>query len=97
MSECNGTVVRIIFTYQNVAVEPAHLRYGKHTDRAKALRVNRKHLPLSHIGAESGIRRTLKTEEGDIRWRQIALQRSEGVFFREGSGHDFLISHIGFF
>ena len=66
MSECNGSVMRISFFDQFMAIESSHLRNREDTDTTEGTGCNRKYLTICHISTQFSIRGALQTEECDI-------------------------------
>lgn len=78
MSKGHGSVVGIALLDEHMAVEPAHLRDGKHTDAPEGTGLDRQDLPLGDIAAEVPVAVALETVEGDIAGGNIALQGAAG-------------------
>ena len=93
MSECYCAVMRIVFLYQYVTVESAHLRNSEDTDASEGTCCYRKNLALCDVSAQFCVRCALQTIEGDVSRNDISLEGTLCYFFRKGSCHDHLIFH----
>ena len=93
MSECNGTVMRVIALDQYVTIETSHLLDCKYTDTTEGLGRYRKDLALCHICTKDVICGALQTIEGDISRNDVSLESSVGNLYRKASCHDLLILH----
>ena len=83
MSECYCAVMRIVFLYQYVTVESAHLRNSEDTDASEGTCCYRKNLALCDVSAQFCVRCALQTIEGDVSRNDISLEGTLCYFFRK--------------
>src|SRR5664280_1328181 len=94
MTECNGSVMRIVAFNQDMTIESSHLIDGKDTNRSKGLRSYRQYFTLCYICLELSISCALQTVEGNVSRNNISLKRSLCNFFRQRPCHYHLIFHV---
>ena len=83
MVERDCAVMREMLRYQDVAIKPVHLGYGKHPDAAKAHGRYREHLSLGYICLEFCVLCGLKTEKRDFARGDLSVKSaSRNVRFR---------------
>ena len=66
--------MRIVFLYQYVAVESAHLRNSEDTDASEGTCCYRKNLALCDVSAQFCVRCALQTIEGDVLQERYLLE-----------------------
>ena len=73
MSECNRSVMRIVFLDQYMAVESSHFRDRKYTDGTEGTCCYRKYFALCHVCADLIVGCRLQTVECDIARCNVSL------------------------
>ena len=76
MAKGDGSVVRILLGYQDMAVEAAHFRDAEHADAAERVGLGVQDFAFGNVGLKLCVRAGLQSEEGDFAGGDIAFQCS---------------------